>query len=201
MVNIAAGRQCPEVYVCVVRMMSTSRESPPPQTHSKHSTLEKVRGHIVSIRQDCVSHTHIHTEHKWHKTPSSCNPMHFIICCSYCHELMTIRRRRSTESGWGPGWGHISSKVCPDSGWFGVHCQRRIIKRISADEIYRNYKERWASSTATSVFFARVYPRERLEIIRRREIFYWVELKLGFEIICWSKVTVQSDVIYVRLSL
>lgn len=34
--------------------MSMSRESPPPHTHSKHSTLEKVRGHIVSIRRDPV---------------------------------------------------------------------------------------------------------------------------------------------------
>lgn len=45
---------------------------------------------------------------------------------------------------------------------------------------------------ATSVFFAGIDPRERLEFIGWGQVFYGVELELGFKVICWSKDRIAS---------
>lgn len=127
--------------------MSTSRASASPLTHTKHSVLEKVRGHIVRIRRVLVlmlwkcTTTRAHTQ--MHQTQQHTHTKPLSMQVHGSNVSLTVRTRKKEKDYWDLSffccvsrcWDHDSSEVCPDPWWFGVHCKRTRRKKNRAQQM------------------------------------------------------------------
>lgn len=77
---------------------------------------------------------------------------------------------------------HLRCVLIP--GGLGFTVTERKIVSIDLENVSVKCEKYGALCAATSVLFAGIDPRERLEFIRRGQVLYRVELELGFKVIC-----------------
>lgn len=102
----------PVLLACVCRvwmeLMSTSRASASPLTHTKHSVLEKVRGHIVRIRRVLVlmlwkcttTHTRTHTNAPNTTTHTHTHTKPLSMQVHGSNVSLTVRTRKKEKVYW-----------------------------------------------------------------------------------------------------
>lgn len=92
---------------------------------------------------------------------------------------------------------HLRCVLIPGGLGFTEERRRRKCQQMIMQSWVELRNEKCA---ATSVFFAGVDPRERLEFIGRGQVFYRVELELGLKVICWREMC-RNDAISIQCKI